>query len=339
MRISKFESVKSRGAVDVNRGIISGVSIVTKGEAATHGMMIDDTTLSQVLDSAMTYPGGLKVKMNHRSGVDAVIGTLQNLKIEGPSLRGDLHILDSAEQRNKLLEMANKMPEAFGLSIAFRNSPVEIDKVQYARCSEIFSADLVDDPAANPTGLFSKFFREPQPKNKIMTLDNKTLAKALGLAENATDEQVSEAFINRLTAKPEAAIPEAFEKKLNDALGIVTNLQKAGENATALSQKAEIESLLAEASRDGKKVPFENTELFEVKDGLVTIKMQPALLRSVISRLEKGAVPIKTRTATTAPADKDGKTLKGEELIAFCKQKQAEGAAQLNQFFAGQTRL
>jgi hypothetical protein len=52
------------------------------------------------------------------------------------------------------LELATTIPDTFGLSIAF-SGPVEAKgDLKLARCTEIYSADIVDSPAANDSGLF-----------------------------------------------------------------------------------------------------------------------------------------------------------------------------------------
>ena len=58
----------SAGVIDSEAGIIRGVSLITKGPALGHGVMIDDKTLEQVKAAAEQYSGGLKVKLNHSGG-------------------------------------------------------------------------------------------------------------------------------------------------------------------------------------------------------------------------------------------------------------------------------
>ena len=55
--------------VDPNAGVIKGVSVISVGGAKGHGLMIDQTTLDQVKACSEKYAGGLKVKLNHGSGV------------------------------------------------------------------------------------------------------------------------------------------------------------------------------------------------------------------------------------------------------------------------------
>lgn len=146
------------GSVDKVAGIIRGVAVITEGVAKGHGEHIDAITLSQVAACARSFAGGLKVVDRHTKSSDSIFsttGTLRNFRVEDGKVRADLHILATEPNRDKLLEMAEMMPDTFGLSIAF-SGPTEVrDGRNFARCSEIYNAALVDVPAANPTGLFS----------------------------------------------------------------------------------------------------------------------------------------------------------------------------------------
>ena len=156
-----FFAAATGSRVDRDAGVLRGVSVITEGEAKGHGMIVDGITLDQVKSCAETYTDGLRVKMDHYTGIDAMVGVLRDFVIDGPQLRADLHLIKSHEDFEKLLEMAETMPGSFGLSISFSGesdripvSGVEGMLIEAARCMEIYSADIVDQPAANPTGLF-----------------------------------------------------------------------------------------------------------------------------------------------------------------------------------------
>src|SRR6185503_8416422 len=118
------------------------------------------------------------------------------------------------------------------------------------------------------------------------------------------------------TAALETVLGKDFKTSFETLKTTVTELQSKGQNAVALAKRSEIDALVAEASRDGKKIPYENDDLYTVKDGSVTIHTEPAMLRKVISKLEK-TVQTGKRTTFTAPKNKDGAELKGVDLIAF----------------------
>ena len=148
----------AEGAIDAKEGIIRGVSLITEGPALGHGVMVDAKTLQQVKQAASEYSGGLKVKLNHSGQAGDIIGYVDTLRIDGKKLLGDLHLLNNSPHRDYILEIAQKIPDTFGLSIAF-SGPSELaadKKTVLQRCSEIFSVDVVDSPAANPDGFFSR---------------------------------------------------------------------------------------------------------------------------------------------------------------------------------------
>ena len=145
----------AKGRVDAPAGKIAGVSVITQGPALGHGVMIDAKSLQTVKTCAETYPGGLKVKLNHGADASAIVGSLANFRIDGQQLRADLSLLKTSPHRDYVLEIAQNMPGSFGLSISFTGQLEEVNKEQMMRCLEIYSCDIVDSPAANPSGLFA----------------------------------------------------------------------------------------------------------------------------------------------------------------------------------------
>ncbi len=141
--------------VDREAGVLRGVSVITAGvEAKGHGIWIDQTSLEMVKAAAETYVDGLQVKSDHGSGFGEIEGVLRDFVIEGNQLRADFHLIKSGEEYERICEMAEMMPSSFGLSIEFSGISEEIDEYRYARPVEIYAVALVDQPAANPSGLF-----------------------------------------------------------------------------------------------------------------------------------------------------------------------------------------
>lgn len=101
------EDALGSARVDAKGGVIFGVAVITEGPALGHGMLVDVTTLEQVKACAEAYKGGLKVKMNHWSTVNDIVGYLQGFRIDGQVLRADLHLLKSAPTRDYVLELAS----------------------------------------------------------------------------------------------------------------------------------------------------------------------------------------------------------------------------------------
>lgn len=192
--------------IDAENGIIRGVSLITVGPALGHGVAIDRKTLEQVKTAAELYTGGLKVKLDHSGGAGDIIGYIDTMRIEGDKLLGDLHLLQSSPHRTYILEIAQRIPDTFGLSIAF-SGPSEVGsdkKTILQRCSEIYSVDLVSEPAANPDGFFSRKLKElesvmpknepsgtPQNNNPMNEDDKKSIGGMIESAMMAMSDRLS----------------------------------------------------------------------------------------------------------------------------------------------------
>jgi hypothetical protein len=129
--------------------IIPNVYILSQGEARGHDLFIDKTSIQKAYDLMAKAPNGVKVKMNHGSGLDAVCGFARNPRIEGDKLMADLHLLKSSPHYELVKEMANEAPDQFGVSLAFLNESETIKGKDYIRPQRIESADLVSSPASN----------------------------------------------------------------------------------------------------------------------------------------------------------------------------------------------
>ena len=174
--------------------IIEGVSIISVGEAKGHGLFVDDITLQEVKSCAESYAGGVKVNLDHGAGIKDIVGFCDNFRIVGGKLVADLNLLETAEKRAYVLEIASRMPDTFGISIAFSGPVREKDGRSFASCTELYSADLVQTPAANPTGLFSFTAKSVDTSAKEMIEDKNKM-------EDGEEDTVSIAdIIERLSA-------------------------------------------------------------------------------------------------------------------------------------------
>lgn len=155
--MSKLVSFASISSAKVDRvsGIIRGASVITEGEARTHGLFIDHVTIGQVKWFSDKFTGGVPAKVNHGSGFQQIVGTAREFRIDGQQLRADFHLLKSHPMFGQILDVAETMPESVGLSISFDCGQEKIDGKDFARCEGLTSIDFVDSPAANPSGLFS----------------------------------------------------------------------------------------------------------------------------------------------------------------------------------------
>jgi hypothetical protein len=243
--MTKTDFAVLQGQIDAQAATITDVSVITVGEAKGHGMQIDAQTLVEVKAAAETYTGGLKVKTDHYTGFNEIVGTLKNFRIDGDQLRADLFLLKNHDATARILEMAELMPDTFGLSISFTGEHEESDNdIVFARCTEIYSADLVDAPAANPTGLFSV-----KVDSEKKAMDEKQFAEALASALAPINDKLSafEAFMAETSTKFAALEykPEDEEApKMEDGEMPEADEEKEDMSAKLAAELAEIKSLV-----------------------------------------------------------------------------------------------
>ncbi|NDD55011.1 hypothetical protein EBZ39_14305, partial [bacterium] len=143
------------GDCEMEENDFGGVSILEIGEAKGHDLFVDITSLERAMTLMDKAKNGVKVKMNHGSGLDSVVGFARNPRIEGGKLVADLRLLRNSPHYGLIKEMADEAPDQFGISLAFVNESETIDGRDYIRPQSIASADLVSSPAAT-NGLFEE---------------------------------------------------------------------------------------------------------------------------------------------------------------------------------------
>lgn len=245
--------------------IIEGVSVISVGEAKGHGLFVDATTLQEVKQCAESYAGGVKVNLDHGAGIKDIVGFCDNFRIVGDKLIADLNLLENADRRAYVLEIAEKLPDTFGISIAFSGPVREIDGKSFASCTELYSADLVQTPAANPTGLFSF-----QAVDKISHQMEDAPEKPE--MENGNDEDPMKEVMSRLAAL-ESFVAD-YNKKMEDG-------EKEEEKEMAEEQKddaalSRFESKLDQIISNFGAAPMKGSAAAEEK------KEQPINLKAVI---------------------------------------------------------
>jgi hypothetical protein len=164
--VSKFPDETQRAAVaystyrdeEMEEMELGGVSILEVGEAKGHDLFVDKTSLETALKLMQSAKNGTKAKMNHGSGLEAVVGFLRNPRIDGDKLVADLRLLRNSPHYGLIKEMASEAPDQFGVSLAFVNESETINGKDYIRPQSIASADLVSSPAAT-NGLFEEMVK------------------------------------------------------------------------------------------------------------------------------------------------------------------------------------
>lgn len=173
---------------DNNAGLIRGLAVITRTEALGHGFWVDGTMLQQTA-AAINAAGsqGIKARFTHPGlsgdGLGSFLGRIKNAHVDGDIVRADLHFSQSAHNTPDgdlaayTMDLAESDPDAFGTSIVFTHdrkaeqefldaydvdgefeSPdvKNVDSLPHARLAALRAVDVVDEPAANPDGLFHR---------------------------------------------------------------------------------------------------------------------------------------------------------------------------------------
>jgi hypothetical protein len=243
-------------------GVIYGVSVITKGEALGHYAWCDDVFLDQVNEAGVeiSASSGLKSRFTHpdmsSDGMGKMTSRLFDFRREGDQVYADQHFLKSAHDApdgdlaGYLMNLAEEDPAGYGLSIVFSQDFGEGDRFRaehtdedgvftspdpdntnnywHVRLSELYAADSVDEPAANPNGLFA---REKDLANEASQL----AAFALGLSTDrpttvqlGLDPDRLRGFATRFLKSHNLEITP-MKTKLNAASNNPTNDQPAGD--------------------------------------------------------------------------------------------------------------
>lgn len=249
----------------------SGISLITAdAEALGHGMWVDRTGVEQLagmlvgksLPSYITHEGAL---FSDRLGTEVGYFSGMHLDTEAGKLRGDFKYFKSfreheAASYSRLKEMAEVMPENFGVSIVFSGSLVWVleDGTEIAATSReapegalrgipsvrfrrIESADFVKSPAVNADGLFDKKYNPPVDG----TNDNNMADTPITFSQEDLDKALK-AAADQLASDHTADLDAALAAKDEEHSAALASL--AEEHQVALAEKDEaIDALSAEA--------------------------------------------------------------------------------------------
>jgi len=293
---------------------LKGVSVLTTGMAKGHQLEIDGTTLEQVKNCAEQFKGGVKVNENHGAGIADIIGKLTNFRIDesGSKLLADLTFLKSRQDRAKYyMDLASEIPDAFGISISFSGeSELNGSNFDLARCSELYSADLVQHPASNPTGLFSAdsgriVVDKVNLSNMETTTD--TTEKKVAPSYNMEDfGKYMEEFATRLSA---------LEAKMNPSTEAVVD-EKASAPAVKIDKKGAEGNPTEDMgafpySEQAKKKREEKAEMSAVEAGKIELSGVLNEIRTELSKMVSAPI------SHSAPAVNEKKPETFSELVNF----------------------
>ena len=190
-------------------GIIRSVAMITEGEALGHDVWIDSEFNQQVADAINSADRGIKSRFTHPTlsgdGFGKFLGRAMDARVEGDKVVADVHFSKAAHNTpdgnlaEYVMDLAENDSDAFGMSIAFGpewdemesfaaawsdkngdfDSPDERNEknLLHVRLGELRAVDAVDEPAANPDGLFHR------EENAAVEADA-VLSYALGLSDD-----------------------------------------------------------------------------------------------------------------------------------------------------------
>jgi len=282
----------------------ANVSLITGGiEAAGHGLYIDDKSI----DDAMRLLLGksLRAYLKHDgAGSDRLgqeIGFFSGIYREGNKIKAkSFEFLESFKREagatyEKLVELAQKVPDQFGVSLVLEYRPVWVladgSEISAAlgdsapsgalrsspsmRIANVMSADLVQRPAANPNGLLSAVDAPATLQTPIMTTETKpeTVAAPDAAALAAKDSEIA-----TFKAEAEKHVAELSKLSENHKAALA---EKDTLIATLTADKAKAEAAVAELSkeRDELKVKVEDLAAFDARQlGVAPVKVAHAQL-------------------------------------------------------------
>lgn len=348
----QFNALTHNSGVDSAAGIIYGVCVMSAGEAKGHGLFLDLESLDSFMELTKSRPNGIGTRFgaDHDAGAEDFNGTLKEFRLDGDKIRADLHLLKTDKNFAKLIEMAQTMPHEFGLSASTQAEEVIKGKEKYVRFKEIFCVDVVTNPAATKGLFFS------QPTNNNQTTMLKEFALYLGLAENATEDEIKIALEAKKKLDAEAkckkqeqdADAEAeceddadakakceaddeekgkdkkkkFESEIEALKLQVGELVNAANAAKESAHKAEIENLKLEASKEGKVISLSDEAI---------LKLSVAEVKDMIAKLPKGQIKMSKGNVNVDS--------KPSFDLESARQKKAAGALALGQAMKNQLTL
>jgi hypothetical protein len=194
--LKRFRAAPVRGGdPKVNRtgghfgaGLIVGASVITRGEALGHYMWVDQESVEKVAKLGNKARNGIKARFTHPGlsgdGLGTLLGRFKNFRVDGNKAIADLHFEKSSHETpdgdlaKYVMDLAEEDPEALATSIVFDPDYGEEDRFEaehededgifqspdddntknyrHMRIAKLWATDVVDEPAANPDGLFRK---------------------------------------------------------------------------------------------------------------------------------------------------------------------------------------
>lgn len=335
-------SVPGTFAVDRAKGTLTGLSLITAGrEAKGHGLYIDAETLATGAAVVAARGGRIKGAIRHGSydellatGMDRVLdfpGWFSAIAIKGEQLVAglfefyDTFKADNAKAYARLLEMAEKTPDLFGISIEvygyavyvatdgkeFGQRPegveLQYDGLPALRITDLSYAAFVDEPAAN-TGLFAQLSaafggkqKSPAATAELVAALSAWAAKhnAPPLAANSNDPSITLSQHETATMK---IIADLKAKFATEPKKFAAAMLHVGNNPSITLPEVEVALAAEEATALNGQVTALTAELGTVKTSLGTITAERDTLKGEVAKLTADLAAVK-KSGTGGPVD------------------------------------
>ena len=245
---------------------LNSVSILTVGEARGHNLKIDQTSLEQALKVAQSMKR-IKVTMGHGAPVTGILGYIDNFLIKGDRLLGDLNLFNTNEAQF-VEQLAQVLPEGFGISLTFSGVPEVMGSERFARVTEIYDCSIVSEPAANPAGMFSAFSAVDMKKlqmNEAPVEVKKELSESAVVAVPAPEAPAVET--PAIVEAPKAELAEMPEEKKDEQKMAEPTLTDI---AAMLTKLIGMLTPKIEEDEDDEEMGYKKEEMSKADDKAVT---------------------------------------------------------------------
>lgn len=295
-------------AVDREKRLLRGVSVIEQGEAKGHPFDVSADTVKDVVRLGQNAAKGIKVRFAHpdacSDGIGTALGRATNFRSteDGERALADVHILEAASKSPRgdlgayIMELADEAPDLFGMSIAAEGrlerdldqdgDPATDDDGNIIRprlrVQQLNGVDVVDSPAANTAGLFGTSLAA-----KATTL----LELAIEAAEppEIADEHWLQAIAETPALRP---MIETRRLQLNDSTIQISLEEDAGADRAAAFLNRFLDG------RGIEHTEFQGRHIVELLDRRTTMPDKPKAQSQVGETLE---TPAPAPTAPAAP--------------------------------------
>jgi hypothetical protein len=284
-------------------GLITGLAVITRGEALGHEAWVDTTFISEVNAALKVADAGIKSRYTHPDmsgdGLAKGLGRVTWAPSDSPDVvRGDLHFWKSSRKTpdgdlgEHIIERASEDPSSFGASISFSRDveaeikfmlqngatidrdgnvdlsrfkspdPQNVNNYPHVRLAKLRAVDIVDDPAANPDGLFARDEVFQEAEALLSYLTGETTGKKPELVTLGVDPERASGFLKRFLSTRGLSIVKANEmgKLAEGNFSEPTEVAEVVETPVAVEPVAEATSEAVPEVKPANAVEFSSAD-------------------------------------------------------------------------------